>query len=67
MGKRQSTKRSLSRRQARLLRESRDAQYRSALGVAPGEPLPPVVGTANSAGSARGGRGASQKGRGVNK
>lgn len=51
----------------RRQRPGADAAYRAALGVAPGAALPPIVGTAHSAGAARGGRGASTKGRGTNK
>lgn len=48
-------------------RPGADAAYREQLGVAPGAPIPATVGTAHSAGAARGGRGASTKGRGTNK
>jgi hypothetical protein len=51
----------------RKQRPARDAAYRAALGVEPGQPLPPTAGTANSAGAARGGRGASRRGRGTHK
>jgi len=52
----------------------RDAAYRKALGLdpdtgrpgAPAERLPAQIGTQSSAGGARGGRGARQKGKGTN-
>lgn len=48
-------------------RPGADAAYRAQLGVPAGQPLPATVGTAHSAGAARGGRGASTKGRGTRK
>jgi hypothetical protein len=45
-------------------RERLDAAYRAALGLGEGQPLPNTLGTQASAGGARGGRGAAQKGRG---
>jgi hypothetical protein len=51
----------------RKQRPARDAQYRAALGVDPGAALPATIGTASSAGAARGGRGASTRGRGRSK
>ena len=44
-----------------------DEAYRKALGVADGQPLPGKIGQADSAGGARGGRGAAQKGKGSRK
>lgn len=48
-------------------RATDDAAYREALGVAPGAALPSKVGQADSAGGARGGKGAAQKGKGARK
>ena len=46
---------------------SADAAYRKALGVEVGTPLPSKLGNSSSAGSARGGRGSAQKGKGLRK
>ena len=43
---------------------ARDLEYRRALGLADDAPLPKKLGAAQSGGAARGGRGASSKGRG---
>jgi hypothetical protein len=43
-----------------------DAAYRKALGLADDQPLPGKIGQASSGGAARGGPGASRKGRGRN-
>lgn len=50
----------------RQSRDEADAAYRAALGVSTDELLPKVVGPAQSGGAARGGQGASRKGRGRN-
>jgi hypothetical protein len=52
------------KRRAEQLR--RDAAYRRALGIKPGEDLPGKLGQAASGGGGRGGRGAAQKGHGRN-
>ncbi len=45
----------------------KDRAYRKALGLPEQGQLPPVIGTQSSAGAARGGRGAAQRGRGRDK
>lgn len=49
------------------IRQSDDAEYRQQLGVDQGQDMPKQIGQAQSAGGARGGKGASQRGRGRNK
>ncbi|WP_310728272.1 hypothetical protein [Streptomyces sp. N2A] len=51
-------------RKRRRTQGDADRAYRQALGVAQGERLPRTLGTVSSAGAARGGRGASRKGKG---
>lgn len=48
-------------------RAERDRQYRAALGIPDGQPLPAQIGTQASAGAARGGKGAAQRGKGRDK
>lgn len=45
----------------------RDAAYRKALGLAPDQKLPGVLGIQATAGGSRGGRGARQRGKGKKK
>jgi len=67
-----ATPRRQSRRGFVKTQAERDAEYRRALGLdpdtgrpgAPAERLPGQIGTQSSAGGSRGGRGASQKGKG---
>jgi hypothetical protein len=55
---------SISARRRQKSRQSNDSAYRRALGLTEDETLPSQLGTQASAGSARGGRGASRKGAG---
>ncbi len=48
-------------------RDALDAAYRKALGLQDGDKLPKALGQTDSTGSARGGRGAAQKGKGRNR
>lgn len=69
-----ATPRRKSRRGFAKTQAEKDAEYRRALGLdpdtgrpgAPAERLPPQIGTQASAGGSRGGRGASNKGKGRN-
>ncbi|MFK0264228.1 hypothetical protein ACIQU1_23340 [Streptomyces angustmyceticus] len=61
---RSRTKQTVNGRKSRRAQGDADRAYRRSLGIDQGEQMPRTLGAVSSAGAARGGRGASRKGRG---